>query len=315
MRRVFDTGSVRVLTSVLMIAGALSQASAAPASKSLATVQSVKVTSTAGGVSVEIVTSQPAPLRSQVITDPDRLVLDFPNAQPASDLRTKLLNQGEIKGYRVARFSENPPTTRVVIDLKSPQHYQIFPDGTTIIVKLMSDQQQAALKARLNNVSYTPPPAPPVSRMEVHYANGRLSISGERASLDQILKEIQRQTGTDITVPPGAAQEQIVTNIGPLPIREALVSLLNGSRFNFIMVDSEREPGKLKSVILSYRGNGGVSQPAIAPPPSPVTQSEPDPQTVQEAPPETQPETQPQQEVPSQQETNPPSQEAPPPPQ
>src|ERR1700686_3635948 len=79
----------------------------------------------------------PVPPRSPVITDPDRLILDFPNAQPASDLRTKLLNQGEIKGFRVARFSENPPTTRVVIDLKSPQHYQIFPDGKTIIVKLM----------------------------------------------------------------------------------------------------------------------------------------------------------------------------------
>ena len=302
MRRVFHICSVYLL----MIAGA----SAAPAAKSLATVQSVKVTSTPGGVSVEIATSQPVPLRSQVITDPDRLILDFPNSRPAADLRTRLLNQGEIKGYRVARFSENPPTTRVVIDLKSPQHYQIFPDGTTVIVKLMSDQQQAALQARLNNVSYTPPPpAQPVSRMDVHFANGRLSISAERASLDQILKEVQRQTGTEITVPPGAAQEQIVTNIGPLPIREALVSLLNGSRFNFIMVDSEREPGKLKSVILSYRGNGGVSQPAIAAPPPPVTQSEPDPQTVQEAPPEMQP----QPEGPGQQETNPPPQEAPPP--
>jgi hypothetical protein len=304
MRCGFYIGSLYLLTCVPIIA------LAAPATKSLATVQSVKVTSTAGGVSVEIATSQPVPLRSQVITDPDRLILDFPNSRPAGDLRTRLLNQGEIKGYRVARFSENPPTTRVVIDLKSPQHYQIFPDGTTVIVRLMSDEQQAAVTARLNNVSYTPPPpAQPVSRMDVHYANGRLSVSAERASLDQILKEIQRQTGTDITVPPGAAQEQIVTQIGPLPIREALVSLLNGSRFNFIMVDSEREPGKLKSVILSYRGNGGVSQPAIATPAPPVTASEPEPQPVQEA----QPEMQPQPEGPGQQETNPPAQEAPPP--
>ena len=302
MRRAFHICSVYVL----MIAGA----SAAPAAKPLATVQSVKVTSTPGGVSVEIATSQPVPLRSQVIADPDRLILDFPNSRPAADLSTRLLNQGEIKGYRVARFSENPPTTRVVIDLKSPQHYQIFPDGTTVIVKLMSDQQQAALQARLNNVSYAPPPpAQPVSRVDIHFANGRLSISAEHASLDQILKEIQRQTGTEITVPPGAAQEQIVTQIGPLPIREALVSLLNGSRFNFIMVDSEREPGKLKSVILSYRGNGGVSQPAIAAPPPPVTQSEPEPQPV----PEPQPEVQPQPEAPAQQEANPPAQEAPPP--
>ena len=44
------------------------------------------------------------------------------------------------------------------------------------------------------------------------------------------------------------------------------------------MLDSEHDPGKLKSVILTYRSaGGGTSEPAIAPPPPPVTQSEPDP--------------------------------------
>jgi AMIN domain-containing protein len=308
MRRFFQQWFV----CVLMIAGAVSPACAAPlaAAKTLATVQSVKVTSTASGVSVEIATSQPVALRSQVITDPERLILDFPNAQPATDLRTKLLNQGEIKGYRVARFSENPPTTRVVIDLNSPQHYQIFPDGKTVIVKLMSDDQQAAVKAHIDNVAYKPAPPKPVSKMEVEYNDGRLRIRAEHASLADVLGEVQRQTGTEIPIPPGAAQEQIVAVIGPAPIREALVSLLNGSRFNFIMVDSEREPGKLKSVILTYRGAGGLSQPANASPEPPVTQSEPEPepQPTQEA----QPEVQPQQEGQGQQEA-PPPQENPPP--
>jgi AMIN domain len=291
---------------VVMIAGAASQARAVPppAAKPFATVQSVKVTSTSSGVSVEIATSQPVAVRSQVITDPDRLILDFPNAQPASDLHTKLLNQGEIKGFRVARFSENPPTTRVVIDLNRPQRYQIFPDGKTVIVKMMSNDQQAAVKAHIDNVAYKPTPPKPISKMEVDYKDGRLHISAERASLDEILNEIRRQTGTDITVPPGAAQEQIVANIGPLPIREALVSLLNGSRFNFIMVDSEREPGKLKSVILTYRGAGGLSQPAMASPEPPTVQGEPEPEPP--PPQEPQPEAQPQPEGQGQGEAPPP---------
>src|ERR1700730_12504852 len=222
---------------VLMIAGAAPPPGAVPppAAKALATVQSVKVTSTVSGVSVEIATSQPVALRSQVITDPDRLILDFPNAQPASDLRTKLLNQGEIKGFRVARFSENPPTTRVVIDLNSPQRYQIFPDGKTVIVKLMSDQQQAAAKAHIDNVAYNPAPPKPVVKVEVEYNNGRLRIRADHASLAEVLTEVHRHTGTDIPIPPGATHAPIVAGIGPAPIREALVSLLNGSRFNFIM--------------------------------------------------------------------------------
>jgi hypothetical protein len=299
---------------VFMIAGAVSPARALPpaAAKSLATVQSVKVTSTASGVSVEIATTQSVALRSQVVTDPDRLILDFPNAQPAGDLHSKLLNQGEIKGFRVARFSEHPPTTRVVIDLNSPQHYQIFPDGKTVIVKLESDQQQAAAKAHLENVAFVPTPPKPVSQMNVQYKDGRLTISADHASLADVLTEVHRQSGTDIPIPAGAAQEQIVANIGPLPIREALVSLLNGSRFNFIMVDSEREPGKLKSVILTYRGAAGVSQPAMSSPAPPVTQSEPEaePQPAPEAQtaPEAQPETQAQPEGQGQQEGPPPQQ-------
>lgn len=286
---------------LFMIAAAAPPSGAVPpAAKALATVQTVKVTSTASGASVEIASSQPVAPRSQIIADPDRLILDFPNAQPASDLRTKLLNQGEIKGFRVARYSANPPTTRVVIDLNSPQHYQIFPDGKTVIVKLMSDQQQSAGKTQLNNVSYTPPP-PPVKKMEVEYHAGYMSISADHASLADVLGEIQRQTGTDIPIPPGAAQEQIVANIGPLPIREALVSLLNGSRFNFIMVDSEREPGKLKSVILTYRAAGGISQPAVNSSEPTVTQSEPEPPM-----PEPQPEMQPQPEPQAQPEAPPP---------
>ncbi len=251
--------------------------------------QSVAVTNTAAGISVEIEGSQSLAVRTQVAKDPDRLILDFPNAVPAAGLHSKLINQGDIKGFRVARYSAKPLVTRVVIDLNSPQHYQIFPDGKTVIVKLTSDQQQAAAKAHLDNVSYTPPPAKPVPAMQVVYQNGRLSISAEHASLAEILNEVHRQTGTEITMPPGAAQEQIVANIASLPIREALVSLLNGSRFNFIMVDSETDPGKLKSVMLSYRGTEGAMQPAVPTPQAPVTGTQPEPEQPQ---PEPQPEVQ-----------------------
>ncbi len=259
----------------------------------MATLQSVTVTSAPGGIRVEIEASQTVALRSQVTTDPDRLVLDFPDTRAASGLHSKLLNQGEVKGFRVGRFSDNPPTTRVVIDLNRPQHFEIFPDGKTVIVKLTSDQQHAAAQTHLDNVSYTPPK--PASRLDVEYKNGRLSIVADHVNLSQILDEIHRQTGTEISLPPGAGQEQIVAGISPLPLREALVSLLNGSRFNFIMVDSEHEPGKLKSVILTYRSAGGASQPAIAMPPPPVTQSEPEPEAQPtEAEPQPEPQQQPQ---------------------
>jgi hypothetical protein len=92
-----------------------------------------------------------------------------------------------------------------------------------------------------------------------------------------------------------------------MPVRETLTSLLNGSRFNFILVGADNDPAKLKSVILSFRGSTGISQPAMAPSPQqPVTENEPEPEPQPEQ--QMQPD-QPQQEAPPQE--GPPPQETP----
>ncbi len=100
-----------------------------------------------GRLDVEISTSRPVALRSQVATDPDRLILDFPDALPGADLHNQAINRGQVKGIRVGLFTQNPPVTRVVIDLKSAQPYRIYPSGKTVIVKLMTGEQQAAARS------------------------------------------------------------------------------------------------------------------------------------------------------------------------
>lgn len=247
--------------------------------KPVARVSSVTVTEANGRLDVEISTTRPVPLRSQVTTDPDRLILDFPDALPGAELRNQAIDRGQVKGIRVGVFTPNPPVTRVVIDLKSAQPYRIYPSGKTVIVKLMTGEQRAAGGAHLDNASYTPPPAQPAPTLAVEYKNGRLSILAEKVSLAQVLGEVQRRIGADIPVPPLAAQEQVIVNTGLLPVRDALTSLLNGSRFNFIIVGADGDPTKVKSVILSYRGAGGMSQPVVAAQPEPAaTESQPEPE-------------------------------------
>jgi hypothetical protein len=253
-----------------------------------AKVDRVTAISTAAGVDVEITTSRSIPLRSQVATGPDRLVLDFPNALPAAGLHNQAINQGEVKGIRVAVFSQNPPVTRVVIDLKSAQPYRIYPSGKTVIVKLLGGGTQTANGAQggahLNDVSFTPPvPAPPPPVLEVVYQNEKMSIRAHGVSLAQVLSEVQHKTGADIPIPSVASQEQVVADIGLSPVREALTALLNGSRFNFIIVGADNDPTRLKSVILSFRNASGISQPV-----APVVQAQPEPEV------SPQPEVQPQ---------------------
>jgi AMIN domain len=293
-----------------------------PAAKAAARVNSVTVTGGSAGIVLEISTSQSVALRSQVVTGPDRLILDFPDSLPGKDLHNQAINRGEVKDIRVGVFSEHPPVTRVVIDLKSPQPYRIYPSGKTVIVRLMTNEQQAAMTgqgngdqgaaAHLNTVSYAPPPAAPAPTLVVEYKNGRLSILAEKVSLSQVLSEVQRKIGADIPIPAMAAQEQVIVNTGLLPVREALASLLNGSRFYFIIVGADNDPAKVKSVILTFRGASGISQPAIAPPQAPATEAQPEAEPpVQEAQP--QPEMQPQPQEGNGQPEAPPPQENPPP--
>ncbi len=77
-------------------------------------------------IEVEIQTSG-APLEpdTQAITGPDRIVVDFPGAIPAAELRALQVNRGALKGIRSGLFFSNPPITRIVLDLSEPQSYQI----------------------------------------------------------------------------------------------------------------------------------------------------------------------------------------------
>jgi hypothetical protein len=82
----------------------------------------------------------------------------------------------------------------------------------------------------------------------VSFVNGLLSIHAEKATLAQVLFEVQRQTRADIAIPAGAEQEEVAADLGPAPARDVLAALLNGSHYNFIFVGNELS---LEQVILT----------------------------------------------------------------
>jgi hypothetical protein len=230
----------------------------------ITTIRSVSVLGAGSTLEVEVVASGPIQPEAQIITGPDRLILDFPNAVPDGKLHNINVDRGELKQVRVGRFSANPPVTRVVLDLKSAQPYQLFPAGKTVIVKL------AAVPANQTPsvAAVSPPaPAPPPRKVEVSFANGKLKIWADKATLAEVLTEIRHKTGADVTFPSGSAQDPIVADIGPVPAREALAALLYGSPFNFVIIGSDNNPSQLKGIFLTSRqggsGDSGMSYPAV----------------------------------------------------
>jgi len=104
------------------------------------------------------------------------------------------------------------------------------------------------MTAPLPAVSEAPPP--PKRAVAVTFINGLLRIRADKATLAQVLFEVQRQTLAEIAIPAGAEQEEMAADLGPAPARDVLASLLNGSPYNFIFVGDELN---LERVILTRR--------------------------------------------------------------
>jgi AMIN domain len=257
-------------------------------------VRSVKVLGTKDTVEVEVQASDRIVPETQVLSGPDRLVVDFPNAVPSGQLRNQSIDRADVKNLRVGLFQSKPPITRIVLDLKSARSYQIFPNGRTVMIKVTGDASQSNEVPA--TVHYEPAPgrpgliaanytasaelvtAAPQTPLQVSYREGLLGIHSNKATLSEVLYAIQQHTGADISIPAGAEQEKVVADIPPAPAAEALAKLLNGSRFNFLILNSANDPRQLDRVILSARSEGGFAAPL-----PPVQEPEPD-MTVEEAP-------------------------------
>ncbi|SRR5258708_723241 len=235
---------------------------------------------------LEIQTSTPVVPQTQMVSAPERLVIDIPNALPGPALRGVLINRGEVRGVRISLFSTVPPVTRIVVDLNRPQWYRITPDASGLTVSLGTDAESAAetqptigwvsakTTVRPTNQQSSPfsvksstsrqVPVAKTNGVSVQFANGLLTIHSSGATLSEVLFQIQKQTGAEIAIPSGTEQDRVAADFGPAPASEVLGELLNGSGMNFVVVGSEADPNKLRSVILTQKTGGIEPTPGFA---------------------------------------------------
>ena len=83
---------------------------------------------------------------------------------------------------------------------------------------------------------------------KVTYENNQLTIVAPNSTLADILRAVRTQTGAEIDIP--AAPERVVTTLGPGPAREVVADLLNGSRFNYVLLGSPSDGAALTRVVL-----------------------------------------------------------------
>jgi hypothetical protein len=120
--------------------------------------------------------------------------------------------------------------------------------------------KQAAETPRPPLPEELPPVAPTVT-----YGGGLLTIVAQNSTLQDILTGVRKATGATVDAPAASAGERVVTHLGPGQPRDVLAALLNGSRFDYILLSSPDNPGGVRRLILSPRTGGGGASAAATP--------------------------------------------------
>jgi len=153
-----------------------SKSAAVPASK-IAAIKSFRIVQEKDGPAVEILSTKPLVPSIQAISDPDRLVIDLPNARLDTQQKRISVQADQISAIRADQFQQNPPVARVVVDLLAPRAYTWNAAGNRLVVHLGKNPSQASSSPfqQPTVISLTPAPQPVVAAVR---AAGPLALAG-----------------------------------------------------------------------------------------------------------------------------------------
>lgn len=154
-------------------------------------------------ISIEITASAPVTPKVTTLTEPDRVVLDFPNTVPSTETRHITVDSDGVKSVRMGVNGEVPPTTRVVVDLEQAREYQLLPSANRVTLKFrnVSGGMTADNKAALAVV--------PVSNKPAEASSAKTPAKSANPAEDKSLASLNptslpTSTSTSSPAPPAA---------------------------------------------------------------------------------------------------------------
>jgi len=176
--------AVLVLTTfALAVPWLRGQTSAKPTAKPTASsapskVMSFRLIQEKDGQAVEILSTKPLVPAIQEVSNPERLVIDLPNARLNTEEKRISVQADQITTIRANQFQQNPPVTRVVVDLLAPRTYTWDAAGNRLVVHLGKAPTQAG------SSPFEPPAVPsltsaPQPAVAAVRAAGPLALAGK----------------------------------------------------------------------------------------------------------------------------------------
>ncbi|HUR36395.1 MAG TPA: hypothetical protein VM009_01170, partial [Terriglobales bacterium] len=103
----------------------------------------------------------------------------------------------------------------------------------------------------------------------VSYQSGILTIVAENSTMADVISQVRAATGIKIETVGGPSGERIAVRIGPAPVRDVLLSLVQGSQYDFIILGVEGQPNAVERMILTPKsGSGTIASAAAQRPPT-----------------------------------------------
>ncbi len=107
-----------------------------PSVSKVAAVKSFRIVQEEDGSALEILSTRPLVPAIQAMSNPDRLVIDLPNARLDASEKRVSVQADQISAIRADQFQQNPPVARLVVDLLAPRAYTWDAAGNRLLVHL-----------------------------------------------------------------------------------------------------------------------------------------------------------------------------------
>lgn len=216
-RRRLRVDACAVLVLVLTATALRAQTPVNPDSKSIASktvpgkiaaIKSFRIVQEKDGQAVEILSTRPLIPSIQAITNPDRLVIDLPNARLDTPQKKISVRADQIGSLRADQFQQNPPIARVVVDLLAPRAYTWDAAGNRLVVHLgkASDRASSSPFVAPTVPSITPSSQPVVESVRTASPvalTGKNAGSGSTITAGPDTAVVNLSAGGEVHVCPG----------------------------------------------------------------------------------------------------------------
>jgi hypothetical protein len=211
LRSQTKTGAKGNSVSNAAVSSDLSQGPGKDASK-IAAIKSFRIVQEVDGPALEVLSTKPLVPSIHAMTNPDRLVVDLPNAHFDTQENRISVQADEIAMLRADQLQQSPPIARLVVDLLAPRAFTWDAAGNRLVVHLGKNPTQAdgspfQPASELATVpSPTPAPQPVVAAVR---AAGPLALAANDSGSGSVIAAAAETTivslssGGEVHVCPG----------------------------------------------------------------------------------------------------------------